>query len=116
MENIFVGQPIPKNDSINMSKNKMSNDYMISNLVLENTTLKENLDKEIQKNLQLEALINEKERYISNVTTAERSQLESAKEIFNLKSVNEELEKRVDYFQKRERDLLETLLKIKNSN
>jgi len=55
---VFIGNPVPKGQNPNNreSRNKMEDEFMISNLMSENTDLKSRIKELEEKNLELEQI------------------------------------------------------------
>eukprot|EP00826_Nyctotherus_ovalis_P044696 TRINITY_DN4846_c0_g1_i18.p2 TRINITY_DN4846_c0_g1~~TRINITY_DN4846_c0_g1_i18.p2 ORF type:complete len:190 (-),score=35.62 TRINITY_DN4846_c0_g1_i18:63-632(-) len=99
LENIFVGAPIQKpstgTPSIETTK------YTISKLELENEGLKKRIVK-----------IEEEKHRSTLYDTSEEESLSFAQ----LKEINAQLSRRVDYLQKREKELLKSVVKYQNNS
>ncbi|EGR29298.1 kinesin heavy chain, putative [Ichthyophthirius multifiliis] len=100
---VFIGNPINKGD---IAKEKMSQDYMASALMLENSELKKRIIELENKNIEFQNII---KKNLNGATGS--SSAEDLYEIMQLKQQNQILQQRVEFLQTREKDLLESLIK-----
>ena len=108
LENVFIGSDVMnKQDSAN--SNISENNYNISAIIVENTELKKTIDKLEMDKIQLQEMISKGKNPGMKIYN------ESA-EFENMKEQNNKLIRRVEFLQKRERELLETIMKLKMEN
>ena len=108
LENVFIGSDIIRNKDGSVS-NDLGDNYNLSAIMLENKELKKTIDKLEMDKIELKEILSKQENpgqkiYNDNV------------EFENLKEQNEKLSRRVEFLQKRERELLETVMKLKMEN
>jgi len=105
LENVFIG-----GDLINKQDSSMSNisekNYNISAIMVENTELKKTIDKLETDKIQLQEMIAKGKNPGVKI-------FNDSEEFENMKEQNSKLVRRVEFLQKRERELLETIMKIK---
>ena len=89
--------------------NISENNYNISAIIVENTELKKTIDKLEMDKIQLQEMISKGKNPGMKIYN------ESA-EFENMKDQNNKLIRRVEFLQKRERELLETIMKLKMEN
>jgi hypothetical protein len=108
LENVFIGS-----DLINKQDSTMANigekNYNISAIMVENTELKKTIDKLEMDKIQLQEII------AKGKNPGIKIYNEGA-EFDNMKEQNNKLVRRVEFLQKRERELLETIMKLKMEN
>ena len=108
LENVFIGSNIIRNKDGSVS-NDLGDNYNLSAIMLENKELKKTIDKLEMDKIELKEILSKQENpgqkiYNDNV------------EFESLKEQNEKLSRRVEFLQKRERELLETVMKLKMEN
>ena len=105
LENVFIG-----GDLINKQDSSMSNisekNYNISAIMVENTELKKTIDKLETDKIQLQEMIAKGKNPGVKI-------FNDSEEFENMKEQNSKLVRRVEFLQKRERELLETIMKLK---
>lgn len=106
LENVFIGSNIVRNKDGSVA-NDMGENYNMSAMILENTELKKNLDR-----LELEKA--ELREIVSKEKNPGKQMIKEDNEVNELKEHNAKLSRRVEFLQKRERELLETIMKLKN--
>jgi hypothetical protein len=108
LENVFIG-----GDLINKQDSSMSNisekNYNISAIMVENTELKKTIDKLETDKIQLQEMIAKGKNPGVKI-------FNDSEEFENMKEQNSKLVRRVEFLQKRERELLETIMKLKMEN
>ena len=105
LENIFIGSDLMnKQDSANL--NISENNYNISANMVENYELKKTIDKLETDKIQLQEII------AKGKNPGIRIYNDSV-EFDNIKDQNNKLVRRVEFLQKRERELFETIIKLK---
>lgn len=105
LESVFIGGELIRNQDGTVT-NEMGENYNISSIMLENHELRKALDKvEIDK-LELKEILTKKENLGHSIIN-ENSEYE------RLKEHNIKLSRRVEFLQKRERELLETIMRLK---
>jgi hypothetical protein len=105
LENVFIGSDlINKQDSSN--SNISENNYNLSAIMVENTELKKTIDKLETDKIQLQEMIAKKKNPGVKI-------FNDSEEFENIKEQNTKLVRRVEFLQKRERELLETIMKLK---
>jgi len=108
LENVFIGCDVMNKQDSAMS-NISENNYNISAIIVENTELKKTIDKLEMDKIQLQEIISKGKNPGIKIYN------ESA-EFENMKDQNNKLIRRVEFLQKRERELLETIMKLKMEN
>ena len=108
LENVFIGSDVMNKQDSAMS-NISENNYNISAIIVENTELKKTIDKLEMDKIQLQEIISKGKNPGIKIYN------ESA-EFENMKDQNNKLIRRVEFLQKRERELLETIMKLKMEN
>ena len=88
--------------------NISENNYNISAIMVENTELKKTIDILETDKIQLQEMVAKKNPGIKIFT--------EGAEFDNIKEQNNKLVRRVEFLQKRERELLETIMKLKMEN
>jgi len=105
LENVFIGSDLMnKQDSSN--SNISENNYNLSAIMVENTELKKTIDKLETDKIQLQEMIAKKKNPGVKI-------FNDSEEFENIKEQNSKLVRRVEFLQKRERELLETIMKLK---
>jgi len=105
LENVFIGSDLMnKQDSSN--SNISENNYNLSAIMVENTELKKTIDKLETDKIQLQEMIAKKKNPGVKI-------FNDSEEFENIKEQNTKLVRRVEFLQKRERELLETIMKLK---
>ena len=108
LENVFIGSDVMNKQDSAVS-NISENNYNISAIIVENTELKKTIDKLEMDKIQLQEIISKGKNPGIKIYN------ESA-EFENMKDQNNKLIRRVEFLQKRERELLETIMKLKMEN
>ena len=108
LENVFIGSDVMNKQDSAMS-NISENNYNISAIIVENTELKKTIDKLEMDKIQLQEIISKGKNPGIKIYN------ESA-EFESMKDQNNKLIRRVEFLQKRERELLETIMKLKMEN
>ena len=108
LENVFIGSDIVRNQDGSVS-NDIGENYNLSSIMLENKELKKTIDKLELDKLELKEIIAKAE----NPGVKMKS---DTLEFEGLKEQNGKLARRVEFLQKRERELLETIMKLKMDN
>lgn len=108
LENVFIGSDIVRNKDGSVS-NDIGENYNLSSLMLENKELKKTIDK-----LELDKL--ELKEIIAKTENPGIKMKSDTLEFEGLKEQNGKLARRVEFLQKRERELLETIMKLKMDN
>jgi hypothetical protein len=105
LENVFIGNEkmVEKDSGLT---NITDENYNISSIMVENKELKKTIDKLEADKIQLQDIISK------NKNPAIKIYNDSV-EFENIKDQNNKLIKRVEFLQKRERELLETIMKLK---
>ena len=103
LENVFIGSDIVRNKDGSVS-NDIGENYNLSSIMLENKELKKTIDKLELDKLELKEIIAKAE----NPGVKMKS---DTLEFEGLKEQNGKLARRVEILQKRERELLETIIK-----
>ena len=105
LENVFIG-----NDLLNKKDSTISNisenNYNISAIMVENTELKKTIDKLEMDKIQLQEIISKGKNPGIKIYN-------DSAEFENIKEQNNKLIRRVEFLQKRERELLENIMKLK---
>ena len=104
LENVFIGSDLMNKDSTN--SNISENNYNISAIMVENTELKKTIDKLEMDKIQLQEILSKGKNPGIKI-------FNDSVEFENLKNQNNKLVRRVEFLQKRERELLETIMKLK---
>lgn len=108
LENVFIGSDIVRNKDGSVS-NDIGENYNLLSIMLENKELKKTIDKLELDKLELKEIIAKAE----NPGVKMKS---DTLEFEGLKEQNGKLARRVEFLQKRERELLETIMKLKMDN
>ena len=80
-------------------------------LLSENTELKRQVNQLEEKIVELQIQLKEKAEGMSLISKNIGETMSQVNELIRMKQANTDLQKRVEYLQKRERDLLDTLVK-----
>ena len=105
LENVFIGNDLlNKKDST--TSNISENNYNISAIMVENTELKKTIDKLEMDKIQLQEIISKGKNPGIKIYN-------DSAEFENIKEQNNKLIRRVEFLQKRERELLENIMKLK---
>ena len=107
LENVFIGSELLNKKDSTMA-NISEGNYNISAIMVENTELKKTIDKLETDKIQLQEMISKKNPGIKIFN--------EGAEFDNMKEQNNKLVRRVEFLQKRERELLETIMKLKLEN
>ena len=107
LENVFIGSELLNKKDSTMA-NISEGNYNISAIMVENTELKKTIDKLETDKIQLQEMISKKNPGIKIFN--------EGAEFDNMKEQNNKLVRRVEFLQKRERELLETIMKLKMEN
>ena len=105
LENVFIGSDIMNNQDSGMA-NITEQNYNISGIIVENSELKKTIDKLETDKIQLQEMIAKGKNPGMKIYN-------DSNEFENLKEQNNKLVRRVEFLQKRERELLETIMKLK---
>jgi len=108
LENVFVGSNIIRHKDGSVS-NEMEGNYSMSGLTLENNQLKKVIDKLELENAELKDILSKKDN-------PGKQLMKEDADLKEIKETNSNLQRRVEFLQKRERELLETIMKLKNDN
>ena len=104
LENIYIGSDIIRHNDGSVSNNIDTN-YNLSAVLLENKELKKTIDKLEMDKIQLKDIAKKTEEqdkdYSENI------------EFENMKEQNAKLSRKIEFLQKRESELLETIMKLK---
>ena len=105
LENIYIGSDIIRHNDGSVSNNIDTN-YNLSAVLLENKELKKTIDKLEMDKIQLKDIVKKTEEqdkdYSQNI------------EFENMKEQNAKLSRKIEFLQKRESELLETIMKLKS--
>ena len=105
LENIYIGSDIIRHNDGSVSNNIDTN-YNLSAVLLENKELKKTIDKLEMDKIQLKDIVMKTEEqqkdYSENI------------EFENMKEQNAKLSRKIEFLQKRESELLETIMKLKS--
>ena len=105
LENIYIGSDIIRHNDGSVSNNIDTN-YNLSAVLLENKELKKTIDKLEMDKIQLKDIVMKTEEqqkdYSENI------------EFENMKEQNAKLLRKIEFLQKRESELLETIMKLKS--
>lgn len=80
-------------------------------MLSENTELKRQVNILEEKNLELQVQLKEKSEGLSLISRNIGETMSQVNELIRMKQANADLQKRVEYLQKRERDLLDNLVR-----
>ena len=108
LENVFIGSDVMNNQDSGMA-NISEQNYNISGIMVENNELKKTIDKLETDKIQLQEMIAKGKNPGVKIYN-------DSNEFENLKEQNNKLVRRVEFLQKRERELLETIMKLKMEN
>ena len=107
LENVYIGSDIIRNKDGSVY-NDLGENYNLSTIMLENKELKKTIDKLEMDKIELKEIVNK---------TDNQSKFQNDNvEFDNLKDQNEKLARRVQFLQNRERELLQTIMKLKMDN
>lgn len=115
LESVFIGNPITKGNN-GTEQRLLSDEYMTANLLAENTELKNNITRLEEKVLELNISLKEKSAGMNLIAQNIGDSMSQVNELMKMKNANGELQKRVEYLQVRERDLLDNLVKVKQKS
>ena len=105
LENIYIGSDIIRHNDGSVS-NAIDTNYNLSAVLLENKELKKTIDKLEMDKIQLKDIVKKTEEqdkdYSQNI------------EFENMKEQNAKLSRKIEFLQKRESELLETIMKLKS--
>ena len=107
LENVFIGGDIIRNKDGSVY-NDLGENYNLSTVMLENKELKKTIDKLEMDKIELKEIVTKNE----NQGKFQNDNIE----FDNLKDQNEKLARRVQFLQNRERELLQTIMKLKMDN
>ena len=105
LENIYIGSDIIRHNDGSVTNNIDTN-YNLSAVLLENKELKKTIDKLEMDKIQLKDIVKKNEEN-------DRDYNESI-EFENMKEQNAKLSRKIEFLQKRESELLETIMKLKS--
>ena len=105
LENIYIGSDIIRHNDGSVSNNIDTN-YNLSAVLLENKELKKTIDKLEMDKIQLKDIAKKNEE--NNRDYNESIEFE------NMKEQNAKLSRKIEFLQKRESELLETIMKLKS--
>ena len=108
LENVFIGSEIMNNQDSGLA-NISDTNYNVSAIMVENKELKKTIDKLEMDKIQLQEMISKGKNPGLKIYN-------DSIEFENLKDQNSKLSRRVEFLQKRERELLETIMKLKMEN
>ena len=108
LENVFIGSEIMNNQDSGLANISETN-YNVSAIMVENKELKKTIDKLEMDKIQLQDII-------SRGKNPGMKMHNDSVEYENMKDQNNKLVRRVEFLQKRERELLETIMKLKMEN
>ena len=119
LENVFIGSAIQRDGlssaQTSTGSSKLTQDYTTSTLMLENTELKKKIARLEEEKIELKqalSLISSGAATGGNSGGVVVSPIVDNGELFQLRQSNQELQKRVEFLQRRERELMDG----KNSN
>ena len=108
LENVFIGSEIMNNQDSGLA-NISDTNYNVSAIMVENKELKKTIDKLEMDKIQLQEIIAKGKNPGMKIYN-------DSVEFENMKEQNNKLIRRVEFLQKRERELLETIMKLKMEN
>ena len=108
LENVFIGSEIMNNQDSGLA-NISDTNYNVSAIMVENKELKKTIDKLEMDKIQLQEIISRGKNPGMKIYN-------DSVEFENMKEQNSKLVRRVEFLQKRERELLETIMKLKMEN
>ena len=108
LENVFIGSEIMNNQDSGLA-NISDTNYNVSAIMVENKELKKTIDKLEMDKIQLQEIIAKGKNPGLKIYN-------DSVEFENMKEQNNKLIRRVEFLQKRERELLETIMKLKMEN
>ena len=108
LENVFIGSEIMNNQDSGLA-NISDTNYNVSAIMVENRELKKTIDKLEMDKIQLQGIV-------SKGKNPGMKMYNDSVEFETMKEQNTKLVRRVEFLQKRERELLETIMKLKMEN
>ena len=105
LENIYIGSDIIRHSDGSVSNNIDTN-YNLSAVLLENKELKKTIDKLEMDKIQLKDIVKK--------TEDQEKDFSENIEFENMKEQNAKLSRKIEFLQKRESELLETIMKLKS--
>ena len=108
LENVFIGSEIMNNQDSGLA-NISDTNYNVSAIMVENKELKKTIDKLEMDKIQLQEII-------ARGKNPGMKMYNDSIEFETMKDQNAKLSRRVEFLQKRERELLETIMKLKMEN
>jgi hypothetical protein len=108
LEHVFIGSEIMNNQDSGLA-NISDTNYNVSAIMVENKELKKTIDKLEMDKIQLQEIISRGKNPGMKIYN-------DSVEFENMKEQNSKLVRRVEFLQKRERELLETIMKLKMEN
>ena len=108
LENVFIGSEIMNNQDSGLA-NISDTNYNVSAIMEENKEMKKTIDKLEMDKIQLQEII-------AKGKNPGMKMYNDSLEFETLKEQNAKLSRRVEFLQKRERELLETIMKLKMEN
>ena len=108
LENVFIGSEIMNNQDSGLA-NISDTNYNVSAIMVENRELKKTIDKLEMDKIQLQGIVAKGKNPGMKIYN-------DSVEYENMKEQNTKLVRRVEFLQKRERELLETIMKLKMEN
>ena len=108
LENVFIGSEIMNNQDSGLA-NISDTNYNVSAIMVENRELKKTIDKLEMDKIQLQGIVAKGKNPGMKIYN-------DSVEFENMKEQNTKLVRRVEFLQKRERELLETIMKLKMEN
>ena len=108
LENVFIGSDIIRNKDGSVY-NDLGENYNLNAIMLENKELKKTIDKLEMDKIELKEIVSKQENPGMKIQNDNI-------EFDNLKDQNAKLTRRVEFLQNRERELLQTIMKLKMDN
>ena len=108
LENVFIGSDIVRNKDGSVY-NDLGENYNLNAIMLENKELKKTIDKLEMDKIELKEIVSKQENPGMKIQNDNI-------EFDNLKDQNAKLTRRVEFLQNRERELLQTIMKLKMDN
>mmetsp|Transcript_8189 Transcript_8189/g.8044 ORF Transcript_8189/g.8044 Transcript_8189/m.8044 type:complete len:370 (+) Transcript_8189:279-1388(+) len=108
LEHVFTGYTNPNDQGAE----RTSNQYTITNLLNDNANIKRQISKMEYEKAEMRNKLNDS----GNPTPRSAQSFTEMNDAFQLKQMNTQLQKRIEFLQKREKDLLEHLLKAQKEN
>ena len=108
LENVFIGSEIMNNQDSGLA-NISDTNYNVSAIMVENRELKKTIDKLEMDKIQLQGIV-------AKGKNPGMKMYNDSVEFETMKEQNTKLVRRVEFLQKRERELLETIMKLKMEN